>query len=69
MESKKFMRIATYNIWDSDSGMPMRFQHLIDEIKNVDADIMCLQRWIFKEGKWIFGKNYMRKHVECRTIE
>lgn len=37
------MRIATYNIWDSDSGMPMRFQHLIDEIKNVDADIMCLQ--------------------------
>ncbi len=37
------MRIATYNIWDSDAGMPMRFQQLIGEIIGVKADIICLQ--------------------------
>lgn len=37
------MRIATYNIWDSDMGMPMRFRQLIDEIIGSKADIICLQ--------------------------
>lgn len=37
------MIIATYNVWDSDVGMPMRTQHLIDEIVEVKADIICLQ--------------------------
>ena len=37
------MRIATYNVWDSDTGMPMRSQQLIDEIIEIKADIICLQ--------------------------
>lgn len=37
------MRIATYNIWDSDAGMPARFEQIIEEITKVDADILCLQ--------------------------
>ncbi|MBQ8966659.1 endonuclease/exonuclease/phosphatase family protein [Ruminococcus sp.] len=37
------MRIATYNIWDSDMGMPARFTHLTAEITGIKADIMCLQ--------------------------
>ena len=37
------MRVATYNIWDSDAGMPMRFQYLIDEITAIKSDIICLQ--------------------------
>ena len=37
------MIIATYNVWDSDVGMPMRTQHLIDEIVEVKADNICLQ--------------------------
>lgn len=37
------MRIATYNIWNSDAGMPMRFRQLIDEIVGADTDILCLQ--------------------------
>lgn len=37
------MKIATYNVWDSDSGMPMRFRQLIDEILEIKADIICLQ--------------------------
>lgn len=37
------MRIATYNVWDSDTGMPMRFRQLIDEIIRIKADIICLQ--------------------------
>lgn len=37
------MRIATYNIWNSDVGMPMRFQQLIGEITEAGADILCLQ--------------------------
>lgn len=37
------MKIATFNIWNSDRGMPRRLQQIIDEIKKVDADLVCLQ--------------------------
>lgn len=37
------MKIATYNIWDSDIGMSMRFRQLTDEIIRIKADIICLQ--------------------------
>lgn len=37
------MKIATYNIWDSEVGMPVRFRQLTDEISRVKADIICLQ--------------------------
>ncbi len=37
------MRIATFNIWNSDRGMPWRVQQVIGEIKKVDADVICLQ--------------------------
>lgn len=37
------MKIATYNAWNSESGMPIRLNYIIDEIFNSDADIMCLQ--------------------------
>lgn len=37
------MRIATYNLWNSESGMPVREQYIIDEIRNINADVICLQ--------------------------
>ncbi|BCN30746.1 endonuclease/exonuclease/phosphatase family protein [Anaeromicropila herbilytica] len=37
------MRIATYNIWNSESGVPARNEYLINEIKKTSADIICLQ--------------------------
>jgi len=37
------MKIATYNIWNSEAGMPFRFWQIINEIKNIQADIICLQ--------------------------
>lgn len=37
------MKIATFNIWNSDRGMPLREQQIINEIKSVDSDIICLQ--------------------------
>ena len=37
------MIIATYNVWDSDAGMPVRSQQLIDEMNEIKADIICLQ--------------------------
>lgn len=37
------MKIASYNLWDSSSGMPLRFGQLRDEIRAADADILCLQ--------------------------
>lgn len=37
------MRIATYNIWNSQDGMPYRANHLAAEIEKVSADIICLQ--------------------------
>ena len=40
---EKIMKLATYNIWDSPSGMPLRFTQIVNEIVNLDADIICLQ--------------------------
>ena len=37
------MIIATYNLWNSDEGMPDRESHIIDEIRKASADILCLQ--------------------------
>lgn len=37
------MRIATWNIWNSDAGMPSRAMQLQLEITNINADIICLQ--------------------------
>ncbi len=37
------MKIATFNIWNSDRGMPLRKQQIINEIKSVNSDIICLQ--------------------------
>ena len=38
------MKIATFNIWNSYRGTPRRQQQIIDEIKVVNADIICLQK-------------------------
>lgn len=46
------MKIATFNIWNSDRGMPQRELQIIREIHRVDADIICLQ----EVGKEIFDK-------------
>ena len=37
------MKIASYNIWDSEAGMPERFSQITDEIINTGSDIVCLQ--------------------------
>lgn len=37
------MKIATYNIWNSDAGLPTRSIYTVEEIRKVDADIVCLQ--------------------------
>ena len=50
------MRMATYNIWDSDTGMPMRFRQLVDEINKIKADIICLQEISDREKHSSFSK-------------
>ncbi len=37
------MRIATYNLWNSDAGMPLRKEQITDTLKSLHADILCLQ--------------------------
>lgn len=37
------MKIATFNIWNSDRGMPLREQQIINELKALSSDIICLQ--------------------------
>ena len=37
------MKIGTYNIWNSENGMPYRSKYIVNEIKMIDADIICLQ--------------------------
>ena len=37
------MRIATYNLWNSSAGMPERKFQLVEEIRKIRADVICLQ--------------------------
>jgi hypothetical protein len=37
------MKIATYNVWNSEKGFPKRLQQIIEEINRIDADIIGLQ--------------------------
>jgi len=37
------MKIATYNIWNSDEGMPHRKNQIIEEINSLQADVLALQ--------------------------
>jgi len=37
------MKIATYNIWCSERGMPYREEQIIGEISALDADVIALQ--------------------------
>jgi len=37
------MKIATYNIWNSERGMPERENQIINEIKALDSDVIVLQ--------------------------
>lgn len=43
------MRIATYNIWNSENGMPHRNKYIVTEIKMINADVICLQEVPSKE--------------------
>ena len=46
------MKIATYNIWNSNKGFPKRLQQMIDEINRIDAD-RSEERRVWKE--FIYG--------------
>lgn len=37
------MKLATYNIWNSEEGMPARTETIWQEILKVGADLICLQ--------------------------
>jgi endonuclease/exonuclease/phosphatase family metal-dependent hydrolase len=37
------MKIASYNIWNDERGMPLREQQIVKEIQALDTDILCLQ--------------------------
>ncbi len=37
------MRIATYNLWNSRQGQPLRHAWLLRELKALNADLLCLQ--------------------------
>ena len=41
------MKIASYNLWESDAGMPERLEQIIEEVTACRADIFCLQELFF----------------------
>ncbi len=43
MEKGSIITLATYNIWNSNEGMPTRYAHILAEIREVNPDIICLQ--------------------------
>lgn len=63
------MKIATYNIWNSDIGMPIRFNQLTNEIIGINADIICLQEVADREKHNSFSKlcGYDYSHWQSQT--
>lgn len=63
------MKIATYNIWDSDAGMPLRFGQIIDEVYGINADIVCLQEVSDREKCDRLSKycKYDNSHWQAQT--
>lgn len=37
------MKIATYNVWNENKGIGNRFEQILEEIRNVNADLIALQ--------------------------
>lgn len=63
------VKIATYNIWDSDMGMPARLGHLVDEVIGAKADVVCLQEVSSREKHDHFSKlcGYSGAHWQAQT--
>lgn len=49
------MRLATYNIWNADRGMPQRMDLIIQECNTIQANILCLQEVAFAASKKIIN--------------
>lgn len=58
------MRIATYNIWNSDCGMPLRADQIIKQIMLIDADILCLQE-VKNEDYHQYLNNFCKYPYSC----
>lgn len=43
IKESEIVKIATYNIWTSDRGMPARENQIVQEINALDADIIAIQ--------------------------
>jgi endonuclease/exonuclease/phosphatase family metal-dependent hydrolase len=58
------MKIATYNIWNSDTGMPERENQTIAEINALDSDVIVLQEVRHKafNQRLLQGTNYEHHH-------
>lgn len=55
------MKIATYNIWNSEVGMPIRENQIIDEINTLDSDVIVLQE--------VKNKAFSEKILECTNYK
>ena len=36
--------LATYNIWNSDEGMPYRMECILQELQKINADVIMFTR-------------------------
>lgn len=63
------MKIATYNIWNDEAGMPFRFQQITDEITKTCADILCLQEVADEEqhNKLAAACGYPHSHYQTQA--
>lgn len=63
------MKIATYNIWDDEAGMPYRFRQIVEEMIKTDADIICLQevRDEIRHRELVENCGYRYAHYQAQT--
>jgi len=59
------MRIATYNIWNSECGMPHRAAQIMEAIDGVDADVIALQEVSSEVWKMLTGDGCAYPYAVC----
>ncbi|QNO15946.1 endonuclease/exonuclease/phosphatase family protein [Alkalicella caledoniensis] len=63
------MKIATYNIWNSEKGMPERENQIINEINALDSDVIVLQEVKNEEFNENLLKSTSYKHYSFAQHE
>lgn len=65
------MKILTYNVWNSEQGMPDRSREIVRELKYQQGDICCLQEVsvpVWEEMRCAFPNRHLLYHQDAELL-